>query len=198
MDFKPIDKPARKLCRIQDIKRSRRYLDHLDSPEYHQLPTFNLQRPSMTLRIALPVARRALPSTLSLRSTFFASVRKPTVQTPSRSLSSTAVRYSTPMAAQTDTAAAETAASSGITPDSLSEKLKSTIGATYVSIEDMSGGCGQAFNAIIVSPEFEKKTLLARHRLVNNALKSEIAAIHAWTPKCLTPEQWDKEKEKMS
>ncbi len=152
----------------------------------------------MTLRIALPVARRALPSTLSLRSTFFASVRKPTVQTPSRSLSSTAVRYSTPMAAQTDTAAAETAASSGITPDSLSEKLKSTIGATYVSIEDMSGGCGQAFNAIIVSPEFEKKTLLARHRLVNNALKSEIAAIHAWTPKCLTPEQWDKEKEKMS
>lgn len=100
------------------------------------------------------------------------------------------------MAAQTDTAAAETAASSGVTPESLSEKLKQTIGATYVSIEDMSGGCGQAFNAVIVSPEFEKKTLLARHRLVNNALKSEIAAIHAWTPKCLTPEQWEKEKEK--
>ncbi|KAK6364497.1 hypothetical protein LTS17_012120 [Exophiala oligosperma] len=101
------------------------------------------------------------------------------------------------MAAQTDTAAAETAASSGVTADSLTEKLKATIGATHVSIEDMSGGCGQAFNAIIVSPEFEKKTLLARHRLVNNALKAEIAAIHAWTPKCLTPEQWEKEKEKM-
>ncbi|KAJ9499357.1 hypothetical protein H2202_004940 [Exophiala xenobiotica] len=152
----------------------------------------------MTIRIALPVARRALTSTLALRSPLLASVRKPIIQNPSRSLSSTAVRYSTPMAAPTDTAAAETAASSGVTPDSLGEKLKSTIGATYVSIEDMSGGCGQAFNAIIVSPEFEKKTLLARHRLVNNALKSEIAAIHAWTPKCLTPEQWDKEKEKMS
>ncbi|KIW11036.1 hypothetical protein PV08_10335 [Exophiala spinifera] len=101
------------------------------------------------------------------------------------------------MAAPTDTAAAETAATSGVTPESLSEKLKSSIGATYVSIEDMSGGCGQAFNAIVVSPEFEKKTLLARHRLVNNALKAEIAAIHAWTPKCLTPEQWEKEKEKI-
>lgn len=32
--------------------------------------------------------------------------------------------------------------------------------------------------------------MLARHRLVNAALKAEIAAIHAWTPKCYTPEQW--------
>lgn len=102
------------------------------------------------------------------------------------------------MAAETDTSAAMAADTSGITPDTLSAKVKDTLNATYVSIEDMSGGCGQAFNAIIVSPEFEKKTLLARHRLVNTALKAEIAAIHAWTPKCLTPEQWEKEKEKMA
>jgi stress-induced morphogen len=54
------------------------------------------------------------------------------------------------------------------------------------------GGCGQAFQAIIVSPLFEKKNSLARHRLVNSALKTEIAAIHAWTPKCFTPEEWEK------
>ena len=54
------------------------------------------------------------------------------------------------------------------------------------------GGCGQSFEAIIVSPVFEKKTTLARHRLVNGALKEEIAAIHAWTPKCFTPEEWEK------
>lgn len=101
------------------------------------------------------------------------------------------------MAAQTDTAAAEVASQAQITPESLSDTLKQKVGASYVQIEDMSGGCGQAFNAIIVSPEFEKKTLLARHRLVNNALKEEIAAIHAWTPKCLTPEQWEKEQAKM-
>jgi len=101
------------------------------------------------------------------------------------------------MAAETDTAASQVAESSGITPETLSAKVKQTLNATYVSIEDMSGGCGQAFNAVIVSPEFEKKTLLARHRLVNNALKAEIAAIHAWTPRCLTPEQWEKEKERV-
>jgi hypothetical protein len=40
-----------------------------------------------------------------------------------------------------------------------------------------------------------KKTTLARHRLVNTALKTEIAAIHAWTAKCYTPEEWTKLQE---
>ena len=98
------------------------------------------------------------------------------------------------MAAPTDTEAAQTANESGVTTDSLETTLKSKLSATYVAIEDMSGGCGQAFNAIIVSSEFDKKSHLQRHRLVNSALKTEIAAIHAWTPKCLTPEQWEKEQ----
>ena len=58
----------------------------------------------------------------------------------------------------------------------------------------MLGGCGQAFEAMIVSPQFAKKNTLARHRLVNSALKAEIAAIHAWTPKCMTPEEWERKK----
>jgi stress-induced morphogen len=57
-----------------------------------------------------------------------------------------------------------------------------------------SGGCGQMFEALIVSPQFAKKTTLARHRLVNSTLKEEIAIIHAWTPKCFTPEEWEKKK----
>jgi len=56
------------------------------------------------------------------------------------------------------------------------------------------GGCGQMFEAIIVSAQFEKKMTLARHRLVNGALKDEVAAIHAWTPKCFTPVEWEKKK----
>ena len=54
------------------------------------------------------------------------------------------------------------------------------------------GGCGQMFQAMIVSPQFEKKNTLARHRLVNSALREEIKAIHAWTPKCFTPGEWAK------
>lgn len=55
------------------------------------------------------------------------------------------------------------------------------------------GGCGQAFTTLIVSPEFTGKNSLKRHRLVNAALKEEIAAIHAWTAKCQTPEEYNKE-----
>ena len=48
------------------------------------------------------------------------------------------------------------------------------------------------YEATIVSPQFEKKMTLARHRLVNATLKEEIAAIHAWTAKCFTPAEWEK------
>ncbi|KAJ5621800.1 hypothetical protein N7528_005032 [Penicillium herquei] len=79
---------------------------------------------------------------------------------------------------------------SGVTAESLKLKLTEQLQAQHVEIEDLSGGCGQAFQAVIVSPQFESKNMLARHRLVNSVLKAEIAAIHAWTPKCYTPEQW--------
>ncbi|KAK3208076.1 hypothetical protein GRF29_96g1355611 [Pseudopithomyces chartarum] len=98
------------------------------------------------------------------------------------------------MSARTDAEATQTAANSGITPEGIKQKLEEGLGATHVEIEDMSGGCGQMFEAIIVSPQFAKKTTLARHRLVNGVLKQEIAAIHAWTPKCHTPEEWEKKK----
>lgn len=76
------------------------------------------------------------------------------------------------------------------------EKMKSSHFLFYLSSLltrpgfECIGGCGQAFQAVIVSPQFESKNMLARHRLVNSVLKAEIAAIHAWTPKCYTPEQW--------
>lgn len=47
---------------------------------------------------------------------------------------------------------------------------------------------------IYSSPEFQGKTTLARHRLVNNTLKEEIAKVHAWTQKCYTEEEWEKKK----
>jgi flagellar basal body L-ring protein FlgH len=37
------------------------------------------------------------------------------------------------------------------------------------------------FEVIIVSPIFEGKRLLARHKLVNEALKEEISKVHAFT-----------------
>lgn len=101
------------------------------------------------------------------------------------------------MAAPTDTAAEEVQNTTGITPDSLSETLRqSSLNPAHVEIQDISGGCGASFAAVIVSDEFQGKGALQRHRLVNGILKEEIKAVHAWTPRCMTVEQWEKEKQK--
>lgn len=60
---------------------------------------------------------------------------------------------------------------------------------------DESDGCGGKFNVIIVSPEFEGKSILQRHRLVNSALAEELKTIHAFSQKTYTPEQWAKEQQ---
>ncbi|CAK7890686.1 bolA-like protein 2 [[Candida] anglica] len=77
-----------------------------------------------------------------------------------------------------------------ITTESLKAIIEERLEATLVQVEDMSGGCGQAFAVIIVSPKFTGKNKLMRHRLVNNSLKEEIASIHAFTQKGYTPEEW--------
>lgn len=70
---------------------------------------------------------------------------------------------------------------SGVSRDELDLAIRSRLSATHVEIEDISGGCGQAYEVVIVSPEFAGKRTLQRHKLVNAALKDEIAAVHAFT-----------------
>lgn len=77
-----------------------------------------------------------------------------------------------------------------LTSQSFEQIIKERLDADLVQVEDMSGGCGQAFAVVIVSSKFKGKNKLMRHRLVNGALKEEIAAIHAFTQKGFTPEEW--------
>uniref|UniRef100_A0A1E1WZ26 Putative bola bacterial stress-induced morphogen-related protein n=1 Tax=Amblyomma aureolatum TaxID=187763 RepID=A0A1E1WZ26_9ACAR len=81
------------------------------------------------------------------------------------------------------------------TKEYLREKLEKELGTTHVDIEDISDGCGAKFNAVIVSPKFEGKGLLERHRMVNTILSDELKIIHAFSQKTWTPAQW-KEKSK--
>ncbi|KAH7272048.1 hypothetical protein NCS52_00485600 [Fusarium sp. LHS14.1] len=84
---------------------------------------------------------------------------------------------------------------SQITDETMREAIKERLGAVHVEVTDMSGGCGQAFNSLIVSSQFQGLNSLKRHRLVNAALKDEIANIHAWTAKCQTPDEYAKTNE---
>ncbi|KAK6460267.1 bola-like protein [Scheffersomyces coipomensis] len=77
-----------------------------------------------------------------------------------------------------------------LTAESFKQVIQQKIPTDLVQVEDMSGGCGQAFAVIIISNIFQGKNKLMRHRLVNNALREEISGIHAFTQKGYTPEEW--------
>ncbi|KAF7544049.1 hypothetical protein G7Z17_g10256 [Cylindrodendrum hubeiense] len=83
-----------------------------------------------------------------------------------------------------------------ISDESMREAITQRLGAVHVTVTDMSGGCGQAFTSLIISPQFQGLNSLKRHRLVNAALKDEIAAIHAWTAKCQTPDEYERDQAK--
>ncbi|KAI1489974.1 bola domain-containing protein [Biscogniauxia mediterranea] len=91
---------------------------------------------------------------------------------------------------------ASSSSSPAITEASLKAALTERLNAVHVEVTDMSGGCGQSFTSLVVSPSFAGLSSLRRHRAVNAALRAEIAAIHAWSARCQTPEEWEREREK--
>jgi stress-induced morphogen len=64
------------------------------------------------------------------------------------------------------------------------------INTTSVSVIDVSGGCGSAFEVALIWPGFAGKTRLARHRAVTGALAEMMPSIHALSiKKTATPEE---------
>nr|XP_018261620.1 uncharacterized protein I303_06060 [Kwoniella dejecticola CBS 10117]OBR83778.1 hypothetical protein I303_06060 [Kwoniella dejecticola CBS 10117] len=60
-------------------------------------------------------------------------------------------------------------------------KLKSNLKIDFLEFIDTSGNCGSSYSVTIVSPDFNKKMTLARHKLVNQILSDEIAQLHAFS-----------------
>lgn len=76
-------------------------------------------------------------------------------------------------------------------------KLRAALTPTHLEVINESHlhssgpGAESHFKVIIVSPEFEGKTLIDQHRLVNAALAEELKlAIHALTLKTVAPSKW--------
>lgn len=75
------------------------------------------------------------------------------------------------------------------------EQVKTTIqqeiADAQVFVKDLTGG-GDHLEAIVISSQFEGKTIVKQHQLVYGALQSELKseAIHALALKTYTPEVW--------
>ena len=69
--------------------------------------------------------------------------------------------------------------------------IKAQIPDAQVQVQDLTGG-GDHLQAIVISSQFEGKTLVKQHQLVYGALQQAMAteAIHALALKTYTPEAW--------
>ena len=75
------------------------------------------------------------------------------------------------------------------------EKVKATIEAALndaqVEVRDLTGG-GDHLEAIVISPDFEGKSPVDRHRTIYAVLQQELSTetIHALALTTRTPEEW--------
>jgi len=80
-----------------------------------------------------------------------------------------------------------------ITPEEIKSTLEKALPGAIIEMQDLTGG-GDHWQLYVVSSAFEGKGLIEQHRMVNEALKEEMAdqRIHALALKTYTPAQWEK------
>ena len=55
-----------------------------------------------------------------------------------------------------------------------------------------AGGCGQFFQIVVVSDQFDGKMLVKRHRMVNELIRQEVQNVHGLTLVTKTSAEWEK------
>jgi acid stress-induced BolA-like protein IbaG/YrbA len=74
-----------------------------------------------------------------------------------------------------------------VTPEDIKTYIENGMQCEHVQV----AGDGQHFEAIIVSPAFQGKSMIQQHQIVYKALGDRMREeIHALSMKTLTPEQW--------
>jgi acid stress-induced BolA-like protein IbaG/YrbA len=78
-----------------------------------------------------------------------------------------------------------------ISQEQVEAMIKAEIPDAQVQVQDLTGG-GDHLQAIVISSQFEGKSLVKQHQLVYGALQQALAteAIHALALKTYTPESW--------
>ena len=81
-----------------------------------------------------------------------------------------------------------------ITISQIEEKIKQSLKTVFVEVVDLRGG--DHIQAIVVSPDFEGKTLIEQHKIIYDILSEEMKSneIHALTLKTYSPSRWEKIK----
>jgi acid stress-induced BolA-like protein IbaG/YrbA len=79
-----------------------------------------------------------------------------------------------------------------VSPNQVVEMIKTGLPDAQIQLQDLTGG-GDHYQAVVVSSEFEGKSLVQRHQLVYDAVRQAMSTeeIHALSLKTYTPQQWN-------
>lgn len=79
-----------------------------------------------------------------------------------------------------------------VTPAQVEAMIKAELPDAQVQVQDLTGG-GDHYQLVVVSSQFEGKSLVQQHQMVYGSLKQAMAteAIHALTFKTYTPQTWE-------
>jgi stress-induced morphogen len=82
-------------------------------------------------------------------------------------------------------------------PNQLKNRIIAAWPDAQVDFNDTTG-TGDHFQAVVVAPSFEGKTMVEQHKMVYALFDAELksGALHALALKTYTPTQWDKKKNK--
>jgi len=80
-----------------------------------------------------------------------------------------------------------------MTPQELKSRIEGLAPGTQANVTDLTGTMDH-YQALVVSPVFEGRITLERHRLVMSTVQAEIDSgeVHALTMKTYTPEQYSR------
>ncbi len=81
------------------------------------------------------------------------------------------------------------------TRDEIQKIIEINLPGSQVSLKDLTG-TGDHWQVTIVSPSFAGKSMIDQHRMVKHLFDDDIktGAVHAFSLKTYTPEEWQNKK----
>ena len=80
-----------------------------------------------------------------------------------------------------------------ITQKEIQKRIQETLTGAEVQVNDLTG-TSDHYQVMVVSPQFEGKSMIDQHRMVKAIFDKDIASgeLHALSLKTYTPQQWVK------
>jgi len=82
-----------------------------------------------------------------------------------------------------------------MSPAEIQKKIEDTLKGSQAQVRDLTGTADH-YQVVVISPQFQGKSMVDQHRLVKSVFEKDIASgeVHALSLKTYTPEEWAKKR----